>query len=79
LKKNESRKDKLIGPVAILIGIGFAIYFEKLPGRNGGLTPQEEPYFYWGIIIFAVIFCLDKIFAVIETKKEPDKDSNKET
>jgi len=43
------------------------------------LTPQEEPYFYWGIIIFAVIFCLDKIFAVIETKKEPDKDSNKET
>lgn len=57
-KRKRSNKARVISN-SIFIAIAVScIYFERIPGRNGGITLVDSPYWFWSVIVLCFGLCL---------------------
>jgi hypothetical protein len=73
-RKMKAKEAKIVIPISVLLII-LAIYYEKIPGRNGHLTPSETPYFFWGAIIFAIVMVVKEVDRLFNKNNDGDSDT----
>jgi hypothetical protein len=61
--QNNSKLKNYIAPITILILVVFCIFYGKIPGRHGGLTPEEDPFFFWGTLSVITGMCFNRLMS----------------
>jgi len=69
-KYTDSKVKRSIAPSVILILVVICIFYEKIPGRHGGLTPEEDPFFFWGTLVVISGMCLNRLLSTKAIKKK---------
>ena len=74
-KRKRTNKEKVISSGFVLIAVVACIYYEKTPGKHGGLSMIEEPYFFWGTLLFCVGLALNQMLTLESKKKLRNSDT----
>jgi hypothetical protein len=46
-KRKRTNKEKIITSAFILIAAVACIYYGKIPGKHGGFSMDNDPFFFW--------------------------------
>lgn len=69
-KRKRTNKEKIVSSTLILSAVGLCLYYEKIPGRHGGLTMSEDPYFFWGTLLFCAGLAINQLLTLESRKSE---------
>lgn len=62
-KYTDSKLKSSIVPIIVLILVAICIFYGKIPGRHGGLTPEKDPFFFWGTLVVITGMCLNRLLS----------------
>jgi hypothetical protein len=74
-KRNYSAKGKIISSSIILCIVVCCIYFDKIPGRHGGLNSQDDPFWFWTTVIIVVAMSLYNLMTLGNSKAAAESDT----
>ena len=76
-KKFDVKQVQLHLPPAtsFLLIVAIAVfYFEYIPGKHGGISMKEDPFFFWGILLFCVGMAVNQLLTLESNQKKSDHD-----
>ena len=68
-KRKRTNKDKIITSYFVLTAAAACWYFEKIPGKNGGLTIEDDPIAFWVTIVVCVGLAISQLLT-LESNEE---------
>ncbi|WP_068546930.1 hypothetical protein [Thalassotalea crassostreae] len=74
-KRKRTNKEKIITSSFILIAAAACLYYGNIPGKHGGLSMEEDPYFFWGTLLFCVGMTVNQLLTLESNKKQCDGDT----
>lgn len=67
--QNNSKLKNFIAPITILILVVLSFFYGKIPGRHGGLTPEDDPFFFWGTLFVITGMCINRLVSAKHKSK----------
>jgi hypothetical protein len=74
-KRKRSNKEKITTSSLILAAAAACLYYGYIPGKHGGLSMEEDPYFFWGTLLFCVGMAVNQLLTLEYTQKQCDSDT----
>lgn len=63
-KRKITNKERIISSSIMLIITVSCIYYGKTPSKYDGLSMEEDPYYFWGTMMFCVGFAVSQLLAL---------------
>jgi hypothetical protein len=74
-KRKRTNKEKIITSSFILITAAACLYYGNIPGKNGGLSIEDDPYFFWGTLLFCVGMAINQLSTLEFNPKQGGSDT----
>ncbi|AXR06323.1 hypothetical protein [Salinimonas sediminis] len=74
-KPKRTNKEKIITSSFILIAAAACLYYGNIPGKHGGLSMEDDPYFFWGTLLFCVGMAVKQLLTLVYNSKQGDGDT----
>lgn len=73
--RKPSNKEKFISSSIMLIITVVCLYYGKIPGKHDGWSMEEDPYFFWGTLLFCVGFAINQLLTLEKSQKQSGDDT----
>lgn len=74
-KRKRTNNEKIVTSSFLLIVAIAVFYFEYIPGKHGGISMKEDPFFFWGILLFCVGMAVNQLLTLESNQKKSDHDA----
>lgn len=74
-KRKPTNKEKIISSSIMLFTTVVCIYYGKIPGKHDGLSMEEDPYFFWGTLLFCAGFAVNQLLTLERNQKQSGDDT----